>query len=64
MLQLGDYPAGFNGIEGERENTYLFEVSGEIEIEAYSEEDAENVLEDDLKNILFDAYRNGEITIN
>ena len=39
-------PAGFNGIEGEEEETFVFYLNGEIEIEDYNEESAEQQLLD------------------
>lgn len=39
-----DYPAGFNGLEGEREDTFIFYVNGEVDIEHYTEEEAEQEL--------------------
>lgn len=38
---MSNYPAGFDGMEGEQEQTYLFDVGGEIEIISTSEEYAE-----------------------
>lgn len=40
------YPMGFDGIEGEEEETYVFYIQGEIDIEDYSEEGAEEQLLD------------------
>lgn len=38
---MSNYPAGFDGMEGEDEHIYLFDVGGEIEIISTSEEYAE-----------------------
>lgn len=41
-----NYPLGFNGVEGEEEETFVFYLNGEIEIEDYNEESAEQQLLD------------------
>lgn len=53
---MSNYPAGFNGHEGEEEQTYLFDVGGEIEIVSTSEEYAE---EDFLDMTIREALENG-----
>lgn len=60
------YPAGTFELPGEKEElkTYVFTIFGEIEVEGYSEEDAEDVLENNLREILADAYYNGDIEID
>ena len=35
-----NYPPGFNGIEGKEEETYIFYLNGEVEVEHYTEEEA------------------------
>lgn len=59
------YPPGVFELPGERDEskTYIFEVGGEVEVEAYSEEDAENELKINLGEILADAVRDGTIQI-
>lgn len=52
------YPMGFNGIEGEEEKCYLFDVGGEVEVWATSEEYAE---EDFLNMTIKEALENGLI---
>ena len=51
-----NYPAGFDGLEGEEEELYLFEVGGEVEIEATSEEHAR---EEFLNMTIKEAIENG-----
>ena len=60
-----NYPPGVFELpdDGETEEKYIFEVRGEVVVEAYSEEDAEDVLENNLREILADAYYNGNIEI-
>ena len=41
-----NYPLGFNGVEGEEEETFVFYLNGEVEIEDYNEESAEQQLLD------------------
>ncbi|MDN6194505.1 MAG: hypothetical protein L0I88_05655 [Alkalibacterium sp.] len=53
---MRNYPAGFNGLEGEEEELYLFEVGGEVEIEATSEEYAR---EEFLNMTIKEALENG-----
>ena len=53
---MSNYPAGFNGLEGEEEELYLFEVGGEVEIEATSEEHAR---EEFLNMTIKEAIENG-----
>ena len=43
---MSNYPDNFKGIEGKDEETYVFYIQGEIDIEAYSEESAEEQLLD------------------
>lgn len=59
------YPAGIFELPGERDETktYIFEVGGEVEVEAYSEEDAEQEIENNIKDILYEAYVNGDIEV-
>lgn len=59
------YPPGTFELPGERDEakTYIFEVGGEVEVEAYSEEDAEQEVENNIKDILYDAYINGTIQV-
>ena len=45
------------------EQTYVFQVEGEIEVEAYSKEDAELRIEEELRELVSDAYRKGSIEI-
>ena len=72
-----NYPLGFNGVEGEEEELYLFEINGEFIIDAKSEDEAleilkefeihdltdvyEKELEDGMNRYLFDLY--GELEI-
>lgn len=74
---MSNYPAGFNGLEGEEEELYLFEINGEFTIDAESEKEAlemlkefkihdltdvyEKELEDGMNRYLFDLY--GELEI-
>lgn len=60
------YPPGTFELPGEKEveKTYVFEVIGEIEVEAYSEEDAEEQLKENLSEILAGAVRDGSLYIN
>lgn len=59
------YPPGTFELPGEKEElkTYVFTIFGEIEVEGYSEDDAEDVLENNLREILADAVRDGTIQI-
>lgn len=43
---MSNYPLGFNGVEGEEEETFVFYLNGEVEIEDYNEESAEQQLLD------------------
>lgn len=43
---MSNYPMGFNGIEGEEEETFVFYINGEVDIEHYSEDEAEEDLLD------------------
>lgn len=43
---MSNYPAGFNGLEGEEEIDYLFYLQGEIELTGYDEEEALEELKD------------------
>ena len=60
-----NYPPGVFKLpdDGVTEDKYIFEVRGEIVVEAYSEEDAEDVLENNLRDLLVDAYYSGDIEI-
>lgn len=60
-----NYPPGVFELpdDGVTEEKYIFEVRGEVVVEAYSEEDAEDVLENNLREVLSDAYYNGDIEI-
>lgn len=62
---MSNYPPGTFKLpdDGLAEQKYIFEVHGEIIVEAYSEEDAEDVLENNLRDVLADAYYNGNIEI-
>ena len=60
---MSNYPDNFKGIEGEELETYVYEIHGEIEIEGYSDEDAEIEFEQNLAHHLVNAYRNGDIEI-
>lgn len=55
---MSNYPAGFNGLEGEEDKAYLFDVGGEIEIWATNEEYAE---EEFLNMTIKEALENGLI---
>lgn len=39
-------PVGFDGIEGQEENTYSFYIHGEVDVEHYNEEGAEEDIMD------------------
>lgn len=41
-----NYPTGYSGEEGEEEETFVFYLNGEVEIEDYNEESAEQQLLD------------------
>lgn len=43
-LNNGNYPAGFNGFEGELEVPFIFELDGEVELIGYTEEEAKEEL--------------------
>jgi hypothetical protein len=60
-----NYPPGVFKLpdDGVEEQEYIFEIHGEITVDAYSEEDAEDVLENNLRDLLVDAYYNGDIEI-
>lgn len=60
---MSNYPANFKGIEGQEEEKYLYEVHGEVEVEGYSEDDANHNLKENLSEILMNAYYNGDIEI-
>lgn len=62
---MNNYPPGVFELPGDgvTEEKYIFEVYGEVTVEAYSEEDAEDVLENNLRDALADAYYNGDIEI-
>ena len=51
-----NYPLGFNGVEGEEEETFVFYLQGEVEIEHYTEEEA---LEDLLDMTVREALQRG-----
>lgn len=59
------YPPGTFELPGEKEKlrTYIFEVGGEIEVEAYSEEGAEIKLQNEIKDLLYHAWLDGNIEI-
>ena len=40
MKKDSKYPDNFKGVEGEELNTYIFGVTGEVEVENYNEESA------------------------
>ena len=66
MKALSDYyPLGVNELPGDNleENDYIFEVTGELTVKGYSEEDAEYWLEQDIESHLYDAYKRGDIEI-
>lgn len=60
-----NYPPGVSELPDDRveEEDYIFEVFGELTVEAYSEEDAEEQLKGNLREILSDAVRDGDIEI-
>lgn len=61
---MSNYPVGFDGIEGREEELHLFEIHGELAVEAFSEEDAEELLMDNLIEYITTAIQNGELEIN
>ena len=59
------YPPGTFELPGENEElkTYIFEFSGEVEVEGYSEEDAEEYFIENIGDVIRDGLRNGTIQI-
>lgn len=41
-MNVSNYPDNFKGIEGEEEETFTFFLTGEVDVEHYSEEAAED----------------------
>lgn len=60
------YPPGTFELPGERdkEKTYIYEIHGEVEIVAYSEEGAKEYFKDNAGELLSDAIRDGKIEVN
>lgn len=57
------YPPGTFELPGEKEQlqTYVFEIGGEIEVEAYSEEEAEQLIRQKFKQYIDEAFSNGDV---
>lgn len=63
MMQYGDYPADKGLPEEPKEKVFIFNVYGEIHVEHYNEEGAEEELKNNLAYYLKDAYHNDDLTI-
>lgn len=58
-----NYPMGYSGEEGQEEETYIIEIGGEVKVQGYSEEDADNEFNENLVNYLVEAFRNGDLYV-
>lgn len=53
---MSNYPDNFKGIEGKDEETFMFYLNGEVEVEHYTEEEA---LEELLDMTVREALKRG-----
>lgn len=60
---MSNYPDNFKGIEGEEPKTYIFEIGGEVKVEGYTEEGAEDDMDSNYKELLAEAFRRGDLYI-